>query len=279
MLVPRLGHINFINCLPLEYGLTEGCFGQGLDIRRDVPSNLNRLVVEGQLDVSPVSSIVYARNADKLLLLPDLSISAAGALESILLVSRKPIEQLDGDRISLTAKSATSHEQLKIVLHYAYGVSPEYFVSAKSLAEGVLDEAEAALYIGDDALTAYHHRQDGLLYYDMGDEWRKLTGGGMIYAVWVANRLFAERHPEALGMVHDRVQRGFAHGLARLSDAAATLNGRGSLKQEQVQHYIGLLNYQLSENHQAALLNYYKLAQGIGQVPGVPQLEFARVKL
>ncbi len=274
---PRLGHINFINCLPLDWGLTAGALGAGLEVQPAVPSALNRLVVAGDLDVSPVSSIVYAQNADKLLLLPGLSISAPGALQSIVVVARKPLAELAGRPVALTAKSATSHGLLKIILRKAYGVEPVYSVSPLSLAEGVLDRADAALFIGDDALFAYHNRRDGLLYYDLGAEWRKLTGGAMVYALWVANRGFAARRPDLLQMVYDKVKAGFAYGLEHIEEAVAARAGRTPLTSEQVVRYIGLLDYRLDDAHRQALTNYYRLAAELGLIPAVPALQLAAV--
>lgn len=275
---PRLGHINFINCLPLDWGLTEGGLGAGLEVHPAVPATLNRLVVAGDLDVSPVSSIVYAQNPDKLLLLPGLSISAPGALQSIVVVARKPLVELDGRPVALTAKSATSHGLLKIILKKAYGVEPVYSVSPLTLAEGVLDGADAALFIGDDALFAYHNRRDGLLYYDLGAEWRKLTGGAMVYALWVANRGFAARRPDLMQLVYDKVRAGFAYGLAHLEAAAAARAGRTPLTAAQVVRYIGLLDYRLDEAHRQALTNYYRLAAELGLIPSVPHLDFTAVR-
>lgn len=271
---PRLGQINFINCLPLEYGLSHGGFGRDIAIYRDVPARLNSLVTGGQLDVSPVSSIIYARNVDKLLVLPEVSISAPGALESILLVSKRPLAALDGARIALTAKSATSHVLLKIVLHYGYNLTPEYFTSSLPLA-GALEQADAALYIGDEALFAYHNRRNGYHYYDLGDEWRKLTGQAMVYALWVVNRAFAAASPEALALLGRRVRAGFDYGLGRLGAASETLQGKVPLSTDQIRHYIGLLDYRLTGSHIAALKNFYRLAHGLGLIAAVPDIELA----
>ncbi|MBC8014344.1 MAG: hypothetical protein H7X79_01185, partial [Sporomusaceae bacterium] len=49
---PSLGDINFINCLPLHYGLTHGGFRNSVSIYPGTPAELNRLVVSGELDVS-----------------------------------------------------------------------------------------------------------------------------------------------------------------------------------------------------------------------------------
>lgn len=274
---PNLGHINFINCLPLSYGLTQGGFSENLTIHAHHPGQLNRMVQDGSLDVSPVSSIIYARHSEDLLVLPDVSISAPRGLQSILLVSKYPIEQLKTARIALTAKSATSHALLKIVLHHAYQVVPEYFISEATRAETALQTADAVLFIGDDALYGYHHRLPGYYYYDMGTEWEKLTGGMMVYALWVVNRSFAARSPEAVRLIYERVTGGFRYGVEHLSAAAASLAGQAPFDSQLIENYIRLLNYDFTPQHQAALKNYYQLAHGLQLIEAVPEIIFAKV--
>ena len=208
----------------------------------------------------------------------DFSIfSAERELESIILVSKYPIEPLGRARIALTAKSATSHVLLKIILHHAYQGSPDYFISPLSLSEGVLDDAQAVLFIGDDALTAYHNQLSGYYYYDLGGEWRKLTGFPMVYAVWVANRNFAARHSEAVQALYEKVTGGFSYGLAHIVQAAETLQGKFPLTAAQLVHYIGLLNYQFTPVQEQALLTFYGMAHEIGLIPAIPKIEFVKV--
>ena len=272
---PRVGHIQFLNCLPLDYALMEGGFDEGLDVLCDVPAVLNGKLLAGELDISPVSSIIYAQHADKLLLLPDLSISAETALESILLVSKRPVEELEGGKVLLTSKSATSHRQLKIVLAQHYGLRQVRYETTTSLwAAGVLDEADAVLFIGDDALGAYLHQQEGYYYYDMGGQWRELTGGGMVYAVWVARREFAVAQPHMVMKVQQRLRKAFTYGLEHLSEAAAWIR-RDGFTPEEIVHYIGLLNYDMTSKHQQALLGFYQRAYALDLIEKVPQLIFA----
>jgi chorismate dehydratase len=114
MTCPRVGHINFLNVLPLTWSYAHGA-DQGLAITRGVPAVLNNDIVNHRLDVSNVSSIIYARDSEELVVLPDVCVSSDGDVQSILLVSRKPIGDLRDDKIILTAKSATSHCLLKII--------------------------------------------------------------------------------------------------------------------------------------------------------------------
>ena len=271
----QVGHIDFINCLPLSYAWQKDT--GGLEIVRNVPSYLNQAVTENRLDVSPVSSIIYARNSEKLLVLPDVSISADGALQSIMLVSRRPLNDLKQAKIALTAKSATSHCLLKIVMAQAYQAEPEYFITARSLADGVLEEAEAVLLIGDDALHAYHHRSGDLHYYDIGDEWKKMTGLMMVYALWVVNRDFASANPAETARIAALIKAGFAFGLRNLKVAAEEFSPSSDFTSEQLIEYIGLLNYQLTPQHQTALLTYYQLAYELKLIEYVPKIQFAQV--
>ncbi len=274
---PSLGDINFINCLPLHHGLVQGGFDQKVNVKSGTPAELNSLVVAGELDVSPVSSIIYARHSDKLLILPDVSISAKGALQSILLVSKYPIHELKEARIALTAKSATSHGLLKIIMYHAYSASPDYFVSPLSLEGGVLEDAEAVLFIGDDALHAYHNRVPGYYYYDIGEEWKNMTGLSMVYALWVVNRDFASRHADLVHMVYEQVTGAFAYGLSNLAVAAQMLALQVPFTAQQLVNYINLLNYEFTPAHKQSLVTYYQLLHVLRLIDGVPEIEFAEV--
>ena len=85
----RLGRIGYVNMAPVFFRLeaeVEEVVG--------VPTELNRRLLAGEIDVAPISSIEYARNADRLRLLPRLCVSSEGAVDSIQLVSRTPLEQV-----------------------------------------------------------------------------------------------------------------------------------------------------------------------------------------
>src|SRR6476659_11403245 len=88
----------------------------GLDVEevQGVPTELNRLLVDGDLDTAPISSIEYARNADRLRLLPRLCVASEGAVDSIQLVSRKALDEVRV--VAITPESATSVVLTKVLL-------------------------------------------------------------------------------------------------------------------------------------------------------------------
>ena len=60
---PRVGHIQFLNCLPLYYGLVKSHALLDIELIKGTPTELNHLLISGALDISPISSIEYARNS------------------------------------------------------------------------------------------------------------------------------------------------------------------------------------------------------------------------
>ncbi|MBW2643311.1 MAG: hypothetical protein JRC89_08045, partial [Deltaproteobacteria bacterium] len=105
---PRVGHIQFLNSLPLYHMLVKDDVVLNIDLFKDSPKELSHKLLSGKLDISPVPSIEYARHAEKLVLFPDLTISSDGKVMSILLVSKVPVQKLDKKIIALTNTSATS---------------------------------------------------------------------------------------------------------------------------------------------------------------------------
>src|SRR4030042_1389426 len=90
---PRVGHIQFLNCLPLYYGLVKSHALLDIELIKGTPTELNNLLISGALDISPISSIEYARTKDSLLLFPDFTVSSDGEVKSIVLLSRVPVKE------------------------------------------------------------------------------------------------------------------------------------------------------------------------------------------
>src|SRR5437660_2151542 len=135
-----------------------------------VPTELNRRLLNDELDAAPISSIEYARNADRLRLMPRLCVASEGAVDSIQLVSKKPLEQVRA--VAVTPESATSVVLTKVLL-------PE----AEHVPLGEL--ADATLLIGDAALKSAF--EDPTPHYDLGRLWLERTGLTIVFSVWTCH--------------------------------------------------------------------------------------------
>ncbi len=273
---PRVGHINFLNVLPLNYGYEK--IAQDLKIVYGVPTFLNGELKAGRIDISNISSIEYAKDSAELLILPKLCVRADYAVTSIILVSRKPIENLRGEKIILTTKSATAQCLLKIILHESYNAAPNYETRAVKVEKPVDDDATAALLIGDDALFIYLHRPKNFFVYDLGEEWKKLTGRQMIYALWAVRKKFAVEEPALLKATYKKIIRAFRFGIENKSAAINSVLSTKPFTFNELDNYLGgAIKWDLTAEGLEALKLYYQKAAALKLIDAEPELEFADV--
>ena len=271
---PRVGHIQFLNCLPLYHMLVRSGAVLDMDLYKDTPIALCRRLIDGKLDISPVPAIEYARHAADLLLLPDLTVSSNGRVMSILLVSKVPAEKLQGRPVALTNTSATSQELAKLILQEKFGVAPAYFECPPDLPE-MFREADAALLIGDDALRACAH-PGKYLQYDLGAEWKELTGEAMVYAVWAVRRSYAAKHPERVAVVYESFKSSIIESLERVDAIARDIAAWEPFTAAFLRKYFKGLQYSFGPEYRAGFKAYLAKAKKIGALDRVPKLEFVR---
>lgn len=272
---PRVGHIQFLNCLPLYYGLVKNGIILDVELTKGTPTELNRLLIDGKLDISPISAIEYAKNADKLALLPRLTVSSDGEVKSILLVSKVPAEELDGGTVALANTSRTSQALVKIILKDGYGADPEYFECPPDLGSMLL-EADAALLIGDPALRALHEARD-LRIYDLGSEWKSLTGRRTVYAVWGVRREYAAKNPDIVEEVYRGFLSSMAYSVANVGAIAKDASRWEPFDSAFLEDYFLSLKFDFDARYQEDFLFFLKRAKELGYIDEVPDLEFVDV--
>ncbi|MFJ3955968.1 menaquinone biosynthesis protein [Streptomyces sp. Je 1-4] len=201
---PRVGHIQFLNCLPLYWGLARTGTLLDLDLSKDTPEKLSEQLVRGELDIAPITLVEFLRAADDLVAFPDLAVGCDGPVMSCVIVSQKPLDQLDGARVALGSTSRTSVRLAQLLLAEKIGVRPEYYSCPPDLGL-MMQEADAAVLIGDAALRANLHDgpQLGLEVHDLGQMWKEWTGLPFVFAVWATRREYLEREPVVVQKVHE----------------------------------------------------------------------------
>ncbi|MDD2509776.1 MAG: menaquinone biosynthesis protein [Syntrophomonas sp.] len=269
---PRVGHIQFINCFPLFYGLIEKKFLLEIDLIKGNPSDLNRMLQENLLDLAPIPSIAYARNYQDYVLMPDISISCDGEVKSIYFFSKVPINELHHKKVALTNTSATSQALLRVILARYYNIQPEYFSSAPELGAMLL-EADAALLIGDDALRARYKNQDRLYIYDLGEEWKKFTGLPMVFALWAIRKDFAGKNREQLKIIKQTFTESIKFSLENVRDVAEKASQWEDFGADYLVDYFRCLRFDFDFSKQEGLLEYYRQAKNQGLLDEVPPLE------
>ncbi|MDT4937468.1 MAG: chorismate dehydratase [Pseudonocardiales bacterium] len=274
---PRVGHIQFLNCLPIYWGLVRSGALLDVELTKDTPDRLNDMLVAGELDIGPISLVEYLRNADDLVLLPDLAVGSDGPVLSVNLVSQAPLAALDGRRVALGSTSRTSVLLARMWLAEVHGVQPDYFVCPPDLTSMLL-EADAAVLIGDAALRAtYDAPRRGLDVYDLGQVWREWSGLPMVFAVWAARREYAESNPGLVKDVHAAFVRSRDDALAHVEDVAAQAARWEVFDAATLATYFRTLDFSLGERQVDGLIEFSRRAASTGALPGSVRPTFAAV--
>ncbi|WP_229398766.1 menaquinone biosynthetic enzyme MqnA/MqnD family protein [Micromonospora okii] len=268
---PRVGHIQFLNCLPIYWGLMRSGALIDVDLHKDSPDRLSAALVAGDLDIGPISHVEYLRHADELLLLPGLAVGSDGPVLSVNVVSTRPLAELDGRPVALGSTSRTGVLLARLLLGERYGVHPEYFRCPPDLTQMLL-EADAGVLIGDVALRAlYEAPRRGLEVTDLGQAWRDWTGLPMVFAVWAVRRDFAAAHPGLVKEVHEAFLRSRDLCLAELDQVAEAGARWEPFDAETLATYFRALDFSLGARQVAGLREFARRAAEIGEAPALPE--------
>lgn len=270
----RLGHIEYSNCFPLHADLLERG-RRDVEIVRGIPSQLNRALATGAIDIAPASSIEYARHAGRYRVLPEFVIGSHGAVHSILFESTRPIEELADARIAVPTASATSVVLLKILLRLKYNVTTrlEWFPQEQDR-DPFQDGAAAALWIGDVALRRSFTA--ARLIYDLGSEWTDWTKLPFAFAIWQTT-IAPDRDDELEPLLES-----FRTSRTRFQENATELAARYAadfgVTPQRLARYWKTLRYDFDAAMQEGLLHFYRLASALGEVPRVDHIAWASQK-
>ena len=244
----RLGRIAYVNMAPVFYRVDAP-----FEEVSGVPTVLNRALLAGECDLAPISSIEYARHADRLRILPRLCVSSQGAVESIQLVSRAPLERVR--TIAVTPESATSVVLTKVLL-------PE----AEHVPLG--EEADATLLIGDAALKSAF--EDPTPHHDLGRLWLERTGLPMVFAVW------ATPDPPQPGTseLEEALVASVRMARAEPEQLAFEASERYGYPAGFLARYFEKLRYSFGPRERAGLLTFLELARDAAELDRVPELRF-----
>ncbi|TCK05251.1 menaquinone biosynthetic enzyme MqnA/MqnD family protein [Phorcysia thermohydrogeniphila] len=255
----RVGKIEYLNTVPVYYGFLSGKVpSDGIEFVEDVPSELNRLLREGKLDISVISSYEYLTNSDKYLLFPNFSISAKKRVLSVLFLSTVPIHQLHRKDVWLTRSSMTSRELLKFLLREVYGVEPNFRYYSLKVCD-LPKNPTALLTIGDEALRFLKTRRFSFVY-DLAEEWHNLYGLPFVFAVWAVRKDSYEREKEAIGEFYRRLSKSREIGIGSFSEICSRYSKKLQLPEKMCKNYLENLIFSLGEEELESL---EKFAQSV----------------
>ena len=264
----KIGRIPYINCYPVYGAIDRGIVNLDAELVDGVPTDLNRKMASGALDISVVSAVEYAREADRYLLLPDLAISCDGPVRSVMLFSTRPASELTSRDVIVSKSSMTSVALLELLFENVWHSRPRFVPGDAEVKDVVIAGshfADARLVIGDAALVlGSNHRDRYPFVYDLGQTWKDWTGQPFVFAVWVAQR--ATDVKEAL-VAHASLITSRNWGLQHLSELAEQAHKATGVARDVCAEYLSGLDYGLSYPHLAGLTEFYRRLVERGRIP------------
>jgi len=288
----RISIVQYLNTAPLVWGFTNGPLHGKYDLSFTVPSQCSEDLRTGRADVAIIPAIEYQR-IDDLVILPDMAIASKKQVRSLLIVSKKPIEQVQ--RFALDRSSRSTQALTRILCADKWKIAPEFFEATPDLVE-MLEQADAALLIGDPALrislgiekdsqigtegqsicpaaTLAITSAELLYVYDVASEWRSLTELPAVLAVWSARRNVAT--PEVTSDFLASRDFGLSHIPEICYDASLELE----LPAQAIETYLRRnIDFSLDSENRRGLDLYYEHAARLGLVSKAKPIEWVNMK-
>jgi chorismate dehydratase len=262
----RLGRVRYINCEPVYYALERGLVPADCEIQDGTPAELNERLRAGDLDVSVISVMEAALRPESYRLLPGLAIACDGPVESVLLLSERPVQELDGAPVALSRHSLTSVYLVKLLLEKAHHVRPRFLPDAGNA------RVAARLVIGDEALRLGPRYPNTL---DLGKAWQALTGLPFVFAVWAARTEVWARAPEDVRNLHRALLAAKAYTQSHPEAMVALACERTGLSPEACRRYLReSLCFDLGSRHLDGLHTFLQLLVDTGALLAGPSLTF-----
>jgi chorismate dehydratase len=285
----RISIVQYLNTTPLVRGFTRGPLRGKYDLSFTVPSQCAEALRSGAVDVAIIPAIEYQR-IPGLVVLPNLSIASKKSVRSLLLVSRKPIQEVKN--VALDRSSRSTQTLVRILCAKLWRVSPEFSEAEPNL-PAMLQQADAALLIGDPALRLALESEtkaqrdaageqfcpaefaglpssNPLFVYDIVEKWRTLTSFPAVLAIWAARRDVVT--PEVVRDFQDSL----AFGMQQLTEISAEASGQLGSSAEKLRRYLTEnIDYTLDAENWQGLQRYFDLAAELGLIGPPKPVEIA----
>lgn len=258
----KVGKISYTNLFPVFYTLQKEHDCSNYEFFEGSPSELNRTIREGRIDISPSSSIEFLRYPEGYDLIKNHSISSAGPIGSIILFSRRPIEYLHGFTVLTTTQSETSVALLHIVLRKFLGIECHFDTTAAPL-EKALTSHTACLLIGDKALIESRKWKE-LHQYDLAEIWHRETGLPFTFALWIARKNPGGKLAQLLEAFRHDLDSAKTVALSRLNRIAGASPLGKILPGAEIVSYWKRISYDLGPAHRKGLDLFRRYSSELG---------------
>ncbi|MBI1344179.1 MAG: hypothetical protein GC171_14735 [Terrimonas sp.] len=240
----KVGIVGYLNTRPLIYGLKNLPIKDKIELIEETPARLADMLAADEIDIGliPVAAIPALKEYH---IVGDYCIGTEGEVASVCLFSEVPLEKIE--KVYLDYQSRSSVVLLKWIMREYWGINPELVDTENEDFRKKIRGKAAGLVIGD---RAFEQRKVSTFIYDLGAEWKKITGLPFVFAAWVSKKelssLFVREFNEAN-----------AEGLARLD----TIILNNPYKLYDLKKYFTIhISYYLDEYKKKGMAKFLELA-------------------
>ena len=266
----RVSAISFLNTAPLMWDFEHDVGGRDFEIGYTVPSTCAAALAAGEADIGIIPAFTYAQ-IPGLRIIPDIAIASLDRVRSILLISKKNIEEVR--TVSVDTSSRTSVALLQILFAKFLGGARELTRHPPDLTQ-MLRKHDAALLIGDAALQV--PADASYRVYDLAHLWHEFTGKAFAFALWAVREEALTPKPAELDLTKV-FQRSRDHGLhpASIETIARDWSPKLGISGSMIQEYLTVnIHYYLDAEACAGLELFFEFSREIGLISRVPELRF-----
>ena len=240
--------MSYLNTAPLVWGMAHGEQRDLFDLSFAIPAECADRLESGLADIGIVPAVEL--NRQKLSIIRGAGIACRGPVRSIFLISKRPFDKIR--RVAADSTSRTSVALTRVILARKYGVEPEVRPHRPHL-PSMLEHSDAALLIGDSALVL-NPVDLPFEVLDLGDEWVKMTGLPMVFAVWAARANVPTQDPQPF-------LNSMRYGMAHIDDIARSEHAKVGISEELARSYLtDNIVYELGDREYAGLDTFLKYA-------------------
>ena len=176
----KVGIVNYLNTKPLLYGLERDPVSNKIELIGDYPSKIADWLMDGTIDIGLVPVAILPK-LTSYSIVGNCCIGTEGEIASVALFSEVPMSEIR--RVYLDYQSKTSVALLKYLLSEYWAISPELIDAKGDDYRENITGTSAGLVIGD---RAFQQRKISTFIYDLGSEWKAITGLPFVFAVWAS---------------------------------------------------------------------------------------------
>jgi chorismate dehydratase len=268
----RVAAIGFLNPAPLMWDFEHAPLNEELARRyridRMTPSECAARLADGRADIGliPIASLATTPG---LQILPGCTIASKGKVRSLILVHRASRQPSQLRSVAADTASRTTLAYTRMLFH-KWGNAEVPFLPMVADLDAMLERADAAILIGDPALLALEERinqfertGEELVYRDLAEEWRALTGLAFVSAVWSAAHDVALDERVAEDFIRSR-----DHGLANIDALVDEWSARFPIPESTIRAYLTAnIHYVLDEECAKGMRGFFHMAAELGVLP------------